>query len=190
MTKEPALHPAGEAWTVEDLIQLPDDGNRYEIAHGSLLVTPPAAVRHGRAAHRLCQRLIALAPDELTATTVGIGIDFSDISGGRSFYIPDIMVVPRTALDADVDALQPADIVLAVEVLSPSNAGNDLILKRHDYAAAGIPNYWIVDPRAHTLTVLEHDGKSGYDEVATVKAGEPWRSDRPFPLEIDPADVT
>lgn len=41
-----------------------------------------------------------------------------------------------------------------------------------------------------SLLVLEHNGKDGYEEVATVKAGETWRSERPFPLAVDPADFT
>ena len=48
----------------------------------------------------------------------------------------------------------PRDLLLAVEVVSPSNPGNDLVLKRHAYAVAGIPEYWIVDRRDRTLRVL------------------------------------
>ena len=80
------------------------------------------------------------------------------------------------------------DNVLAVEVLSPSNPGNDLVLKRHYYAAGGIPRYWIVEPDKRTLTVLTLDGDS-YQDRAVVEPGQVWRSDEPFPLTIDPADV-
>ena len=54
--------------------------------------------------------------------------------------------------------LPVTDVVLAVEVLSPNSAGDDLILKRHQYGRAGIPHRWIVDQRQRTLTVLRHDG--------------------------------
>jgi Uma2 family endonuclease len=85
--------------------------------------------------------------------------------------------------------LQPADVLLVVEVLSPSNARTDLVLKRHDYAAEGIPAYWIVDPEKHTLTVLEHDGGEHYTEVALISPGETFTTDRPFPISIDIADI-
>jgi Uma2 family endonuclease len=52
--------------------------------------------------------------------------------------------------------------------------------------AMGIPQYWVVDPKARTVTVLVLDGKD-YRQDAVVKAGEPWRTDDPFPLELDPA---
>jgi Uma2 family endonuclease len=78
-------------------------------------------------------------------------------------------------------------MLLVVEVLSPSNSGHDLVTKRHYYAAAGIPRYWIVDPSACRLTVLELDGDT-YREGAVVGPGTTWTSDQPFPLTLDPTD--
>jgi len=73
-------------------------------------------------------------------------------------------------------------------VLSGSNRGFDLVQKRHDYAAAGIPRYWIVDPRDETITVLSlPEGKSAYEEEAVVKAA--WTTDFPYPLTVDPAEI-
>jgi hypothetical protein len=46
-------HDAGSAWTIEDLDHTPDDGSRYEIADGRLVVSPAPAVRHGKANHCL-----------------------------------------------------------------------------------------------------------------------------------------
>ena len=43
---------------------------------------------------------------------------------------------------------------LVVEIVSPDNPGRDLVEKRIDYAEAGIPEYWIADPRDETITVL------------------------------------
>jgi Uma2 family endonuclease len=190
MTHTPALKPAGTAWTVEDLFQLPEDGNRYEIAHGSLLVTPAPALRHIDVNSRLYDALRPQTPDGLRTIAVGAGVNFEDLPFGNSFYIPDLLVVPDEVLKREGHTIDPSEVLLAAEILSPSNAGNDLILKRHDYGAAGIPTYWIVDPKARTLTVLEHNGKGGYDEAATVKAGETWRSERPFPLAVDSEDFT
>jgi Uma2 family endonuclease len=77
--------------------------------------------------------------------------------------------------------------VLVVEVLSPSNPGNDLVLKRHYYAASGIPHYWIVDPTQRTLTVLRLDGDA-YSEAEAVEPGRTWRTGEPFPTALDPAE--
>jgi Uma2 family endonuclease len=75
-----------------------------------------------------------------------------------------------------------------VEVLSEHNRGRDLILKRHYYAAAGIPRYWIVDPFERTLTVLALAGTT-FEEETVVRAGTTWAAEEPFPLKLDPADV-
>jgi Uma2 family endonuclease len=57
-------------------------------------------------------------------------------------------------------------------------------------AAAGIPRYWIVDPREQAITVLALPaGATSYNEEVVVRPGEPWSTDQPYPLTIDPAEV-
>jgi len=75
-------------------------------------------------------------------------------------------------------------------MLSHSDARIDLVLKRHDYGAAGIPQYWIVDRRRRTLTVLSDPHADGYRQELTIKAGEWWTTAGPFPVTLDPADFT
>jgi Uma2 family endonuclease len=181
-----ASHGFGRIWTIDDLVDTPDDGNRYEIADGSLLVSPAPSVPHGRVNDRLWRVLDRQAPSGLRVVAVGLGVD---IHRRRTYYIPDLLITTEEALEGnDADNLQPADVLLVAEVLSPSNAGKDLVQKRHDYAAAGIPRYWIVDPRERAVTVLAlPDGASTYEEAAVVRGT--WSTDFPYPLTIDPADV-
>jgi Uma2 family endonuclease len=181
----PLVRADGSPWTIDDLEQLPDDGNRYELFDGSLLVSPHARVRHGGVAHRLRRLLEAQAP---TGTEIAqdLGVE---VVRRTTYYVPDIVVVPASAFDADDEAyLAPADVRLAIEVLSPGNKGRDLVLKRHDYAQAGIRHYWIVDPDTRTLTVLRRGGDGAYAEEAVVAAGQRWTTDQPFRLSVDPAD--
>ena len=63
---------------------------------------------------------------------------------------------------------------LVVEVVSEDDPGRDLVTKRFEYAQAGIPEYWIVDPRTQTVAVLQLEegayrshGMYGIDDVAT-----------------------
>jgi Uma2 family endonuclease len=174
----------GRPWMIEDLDALPDDGFRYEIFDGSLLVTPPPGMPHVRFTARLHRLLVLQAPDDVMVGE-GAGVYPND----TNFYIPDIFVVPAAALEGEGRGFAPADLLLAVEVVSPSNPGNDLVLKRHAYAVAGIQEYWVVDRRDRTLRVLRLESPGKYADDIVVKAGEPWRADRPFPLAIDPADV-
>src|SRR2546429_9722407 len=188
MTESPPARPKhGDAWTIEDLLDLPDDGNRYEILDGSLLVTPPADSFHFSATTALGYRLAQVAPGHLVASAAGLG---TNIHLRRTYYIPDILVVERAALQTRVLAVEPSAVRLVVEVLSPSNSGRDLVTKRHDYAMAGIPQYWIVDQEEQTMTVLTLDDSGRrYVESAVVRPGQPWKTDEPFPLTLDLGEI-
>jgi Uma2 family endonuclease len=134
---------------------------------------------------KLRRLLEARSPQHLLAVeNVGVLI-----GGGRSLFVPDLTMVRAEALTRRAAALQAPDALLVVEVLSPGNAGRDLVIKRHEYAAGGIPQYWIVDKNERTLTVLRQpeQGK-GYLDATIVKAGERFENDDPFPISLDPAD--
>jgi Uma2 family endonuclease len=182
---EPIAHPdLGQPWTIEDLAKLPDDGMRYEIVDGSLLVSPMAGRRHVRAATLLRRLLDRQTPPDLTTVQEG-GVN---VQRRRSYFVPDLFVTRLDTFDkGDDDSFDQSEVLLAVEVLSPSNRGNDLVIKRHYYATGGIPHYWIVDPEKRTLTVLTLDGES-YVERAVVEPGQVWESREPFPLRIDPGE--
>ena len=178
------MRPAhADGWTIDDLDQLPDLGLRYEIVDGSLLVSPVPAVPHPSATNRLRNLLAAQAPAHLEVGQDG-GVS---IPGPRTYFIPDIFVVHASAYAKEQAPFDPTDVLLVVEVLSPSNKGTDLVTKRHFYAAGGIRQYWIVDQTAGTLTVLELDGDA-YTESAVVEPGTRWTSEYPFALTLDPAD--
>lgn len=170
----------GQPWTVDDLYALPDDGYRYEIFDGSLLVTPPPALPHASTIAELRRLLERQAPSDLVLVeNVGLYAD------EKNFYVPDLILITKQVLRSGGRGVGPADVRLAVEVVSPSNPGNDHVLKRHAYAAAGIREYWIVDERDQTLRVLMPGEHGSYVEHAVIRPGETWRSDEPFPLEVD-----
>jgi Uma2 family endonuclease len=186
MTVTVSAH-AGHIWTIDDLANTPDDGNRYEIADGRLIVTPPPHGSHVRVNTLVRRVLDRTAPESVTVLDCSAGID---IRRRTTCYIPDVMVVDTAAFRRMVDVFRPADVRLVVEVLSSGNAGFDLVQKRHDYAAAGIPRYWIVDPQAKAITVLAlPGGATVYKEEFVVRAGEPWQTDSPYPLTVDPAEI-
>src|SRR5688572_451329 len=81
----------GAAWTIDDLQRLPDDGFRYEIVDGSLLVSPPPAVPHVRVTTRLRRIVEAQAPGPLFVCE-NVGVEL----GGRTYRVPDLTVVPAS----------------------------------------------------------------------------------------------
>jgi len=136
-------------WTADQVRALPDDGNRYEVVDGELLVTPAPARPHQRAAFELAKLLDrfvgALALGEVLLSPADVELD------------PHSMVQPDIFVEGLVDGRLPgtwnagAPLLLAVEILSPSTARADRTTKRRRYQRAGIPEYWIVDIDARVV---------------------------------------
>jgi Uma2 family endonuclease len=127
----------------------------------------------------------------------GQGSGFDTLAGGagillddQTVLIPDVVVV-RSGADLGGRGLAPADVVLVVEVVSPSNASIDLVLKRAVYAGHGIGSYWIVDTRAERrITVLElNDTGAGYRVAREIGSPESVRVARPFEVTLTPGDL-
>jgi Uma2 family endonuclease len=159
---------------------------KYEIIDGSLVVSPRADVYHGGVAAEISRLLtFQAAPHLLASMQNGV-----KVRGGTTYFEPDVVLAPRSVYkERGLDHLQPSDVLLVVEVLSRSNRGHDLVTKRHYYAVAGIPHYWIADPDEQTLTILTRNDDGQYEERAVLRPGDSWKTDEPFPLTIDPAEI-
>jgi Uma2 family endonuclease len=140
---------ASPPWTAEAVRNLPDDGRRYELVDGELVVTPAPAWIHQQVAFGLILRI----GNYLATTKTGSAL-FSpaDLAFGEDEILqPDLFVVPR---DAQAPIRSWTDIkrlLLAIEIVSPSSARCDRQLKRRRYQRAATPEYWIVDPDARLV---------------------------------------
>src|SRR5690606_23397629 len=141
-----------DPWTFSDLHDLPDDGWRYEIVDGSLTMTPPPGVRHEFVSAQLLLILSRAVPG--SHTVLGpVGLDLHP-----SYRTPDLCVIPRKVVRDDGELVTPADVLLAIEVVSPGSVTTDRVTKPAQYAKAGIPAYWRVETRPQvSLTGLPHD---------------------------------
>jgi Uma2 family endonuclease len=136
-------------WTVDDLQDLPDDGNRYEVIDGELFVTPAPSLTHQRAVLRLSRIL----GDYLDKEPVGeLVIAPADVvfSGKRSVQ-PDLFVTPLVNGRRPRRFEEVGRLLLAVEVLSPTTARADRVVKRTLYRDQGVPEFWIVDLDSRTI---------------------------------------
>jgi Uma2 family endonuclease len=130
-------------WTADMARRLPDDGHRYEVVYGELLVTPAPRVWH----QVLVLRLVAALQAYLERNP-DIGIPFfspADISWGEDVLLqPDVFVAPvEQARALEWSAIR--DLLLVAEVLSPTAPGHDRFTKRRRYQEARVPLYWIID---------------------------------------------
>jgi Uma2 family endonuclease len=146
---------AAERWTAERVRALPDDGRRYELVSGELVVTPSPAYLHQAAVMALSD---VLRP-WLHASGIGdVMVSPADLSLGEDEVLqPDLFAFrgpagsrPRTW--ADITSL-----LLAVEVLSPATARYDRTLKRVRYQRARVAEYWIVDLDARLIECWRPD---------------------------------
>ncbi len=150
MTLVTAQPLAWDGYTVADLEALPDDALRYELVDGALLVTPPPINRHDFAATELSHLLHAAVPPQWRVLTPG-SVRFDN----HNFRIPDLLVLLRLR----AKYAEPDDVVLAVEVMSPSSVTTDRLVKPAQYAAAGIAHFWRLEPADRVLVTYTLDGE-------------------------------
>jgi len=145
--------PVRHYYTAADVLAMPEDGNRYEVVHGELLVSPGPRMLHQRIVGRL-DRLIGHYLDTQGVGEVYPGGDlpFAD----DSFVTPDLLVHDiESARTQSWDlASQP---LLVIEVLSPSSTRQDRFTKRRLYQEVGVPLYWVVDADAKCVEVWTPD---------------------------------
>ena len=136
-------------YTVDEVLAFPEDGNRYELVDGELLVTPAPRVRHQVVLGRLHLAVGRFLQDH------PVGDVFfapADLFWRDTDYVqPDLFVVPVGQVTNDWRDIR--SLLLAVEVVSPSSSRADRIMKRRLYQRMEVPAYWIVDPDARLVEV-------------------------------------
>lgn len=171
--------PQGRPLTRADLESVPDDGHRYELVDGALVVTPAPSPRHQWVVTRLLALLVEGCPNDLMVFAASLDVALDETTNMQ----PDLLVARRSDL---TDRNLAAPPQLAVEVLSPSTRLIDLNLKHARYAAAGCPAYWVIDPDGPSLLAWELlDGR--YTEVAHVRDDDTFLATLPFDIAVTPA---
>jgi len=184
---EPIPTPPSVPWrpsaplTRDDLDRMPDDGHRYELIDGVLLVTPAPSWRHQTVSAGIYRTLFDACPPDLQV----LFAPFDVVLAQDTIVQPDLLVARRGDFtEHDL----PGPPLLAVEVLSPSTRRFDLMLKWSRYEAAGCQAYSVVDPDTPSLIVWEmHDG--AYAQVAKVTGEQEARLTSPYDVTVVPANL-
>jgi len=172
---------AGRPFTVADLDRMPDDGRRYELLDGALIVSPRPTTVHQVVAGRLYGILSSACPDELCVVP-----EPAVELGAQTELDPDLVVVRMDQVGGAKFTEPP---LLVVEIRSPSTALIDLNRKKVAYQSFGVPSYWVVNPEPPDPELIVFELRDGrYSLTATLS--EPFTANRPFDVTVDPADLT
>ncbi|MFF0543448.1 Uma2 family endonuclease [Nocardia thailandica] len=184
--------PRSAEWTAADLDHMPDDGLRYEVLNGQLVVNAAPKPKHQWVIRRLGRLLDSVvAADQSVLEGVGLLI-------GDDEPIPDLIVV-EGAIDWEGRGIPAGQAVLVVEVVSRSTTLQDRLVKPVVYAQAGVPAYWRIETNpfkgqlpGETLPVLFASvlGPDGtYQQTHRVAAGAAATIRTAVEITIDPADL-
>lgn len=166
----------GKVWTYDDYAALPEDGKRYEVIEGELLMTPAPNFRHRDIVLWLGFLLrghvlehgggrVAIAPADVVLSEINV-------------VQPDLLFIAHADGDRITEANLQGAPSLAVEVLS--DARRDRVLKRRLYEQFGVKEYWIVDPDAERVEVYRWT-----EEPRLLQAGDTLATDLLPGLVID-----
>jgi Uma2 family endonuclease len=137
-----------------DLLATPNDGKRYELLRGDLLVNPSPSPVHQRVSRRLQRQLEDYFHDRSIGEVFNAPIDL--ILTNQDVLVPDLVVVGQPQHITRRGLEGPP--LLVVEVLSPSTQRMDRGPKARRYAELGVEHYWTVDPVKHRIECHRLDG--------------------------------
>jgi Uma2 family endonuclease len=190
MTAEPAGHvmwtpdPIKQrlaAYTVEDVLLLPDDAPRVELRDGVMIVVPSPSIGHQKIGNLVWLWLLQHAPEVFEpATAVGVAVSLNDS------LEPDVLLLHRP-ITFTHHFVVPDQVALVVEVVSPGTKRRDRLEKPAEYAAAGIPHYWRIEQ--DPLHVFAYDLVEGRYELVADSADELVLT-APFEIRLPISDIT
>ncbi len=148
-----------QSLTYDDLQRMREASNdRFELIEGELFVTPSPTPMHQDIAGSLYILFRNVVFDSGRGRVYFAPLDIR--LAETTIVQPDLIIILR-----DRPILTPARVEggpsLAVEIISPSTSEYDRVTKRNLYAQYGVPEYWLVDPEAETVTVFSdpRDGR-------------------------------
>jgi len=158
--------------TVEEFVALPEDTSaRYELQDGVVVMSPRPTLLHSL----IQTRLIALLGGQVRDGLVLLNeVDVDLQLSSPVVRVPDLVIAHDSVVTARIATA--ADVLLAIEVRPPSSGHTQ-------YADAGIPNYWVIDPNPPVTATVYHLVDGAYEE--SQRAEGRFTVSEPCPLTVD-----
>lgn len=182
----PSIPPGRIRLSVDEYMELPNDGKRYEIVDGDLFMSPAPTPKHQKVSRKL-QTILILAL-ERTGQGEVYNAPIDVVLGRYDVVEPDLVFIRTDNLRIVGDKNIQGIPDLLIEILSPSTRRSDVLVKSPLYARFGVPAYWIVDPDIDRIEFFALEG--GSYKLAQVASSPEVVRPADFPgLEIPLADV-
>lgn len=139
--------------TLADLANTPDDGRRYELIDGELIVSAAPSWQHQAVVNELQFLLNVWTREHRLGAVRAAPVDVVLDDAAPTAVQPDIVYASRSLLGSVRDGRFYGSPDLVVEVLSPTSRTYDTVRKLFVYARAGVPEYWIANPEARTIDI-------------------------------------
>ena len=177
---------SARVWTAAEVREMQDESRpwpRFELIDGELLVTPSPRRIHQYAV----QELFLLLHPFVNRHGLGV-VEFSpaDIElVPETIVQPDVFVSPLTSGRRPMEWRETKSLLLAVEVVSPSNARADRVTKRHFFSRVDVAEYWVVDT---DVRIIERN-RAGVEGIEILDRTLTWApAGAAEPLVIDLGD--
>jgi Uma2 family endonuclease len=165
------MWPAQGEWTYEDYKRLPDDGQRYEIIGGVLYMTAAPNFDHQYTVGEVFAALRTHVRERQLGVVISVPFEMHLLDIARPVQPDVILVVAERAPRPGAAGFTGAPD-LVVEVLSPSTARTDRLIKFSAYERAGVREYWLADPRTHSVEVYSLSKDGVYEMAGQYVPGE------------------
>ncbi|GII92641.1 Uma2 family endonuclease [Sinosporangium siamense] len=159
---------------------------RVEIIDGRVVTNPVPSIDHNRIVYRLQRQLAGRAEEEGWELLSESKIFFA---AQLDRYEPDLIAIPENASLWDANHVHAEEILLAVEVVSPSSRETDHTVKPQTYSIAGIPLCLLIHPLPRQARLLSRPSGTGYTHEVKIDLGHPLDLPTPWKTTIDTAKL-
>ena len=165
----PAYPPQSKVFTYQEYLDLPEDGKRYEVINGDLIMVPGPNTDHQNVSGNLEFELRMFVKKHQIGKVYDAPYDV--VLSENNVFQPDIMFVSNqnSKIIKEKNITGAPDLI--IEILSPATGYYDLTEKKEIYAEFGVKEYWIVDPKKQWVEIYTNETRKFESEQRLETSG-------------------